>query len=122
MTITSELIAFMLTIAGVAGGVWFRIERMIQMARADALSAADKAALAAMAATTKAGLVADALAELRVHVAETYVSKAGLREQVGQVMDLLRDVQNDVGSVNERLDRVIENRTPHGRRGNFKPP
>lgn len=34
--------------------------------------------------------------------------KQGLREQVGQVMDLLRDVQNDVGCVNERLDRVIE--------------
>lgn len=121
MTITTELVAFMLTIAGVIGGVWLRIERMIQLARADAIAAADKAALAAMAASTKAGMVADALAELRVHVAETYVSKAGLREQVGQVMDLLRDVQNDVGSVNERLDRVIENRSP-GRRGNFKPP
>ncbi len=108
MTITSELVAFILTIAGVVGGVWFRIERMVQAAKIDALAEANKAALAAMAASTKAGLVADALAEFRVHVAETYVSKQGLREQVGQVMDLLRDVQNDVGSVNERLDRVIE--------------
>jgi hypothetical protein len=108
LTITSELVAFMLTIAGVAGGVWFRIERMIQAARTDAIAAADKAALAAMAASTKAGMVADSLAELRIHVAEAYVSRAGLREQVGQVMDLLRDVQNDVSSINERIDRVIE--------------
>lgn len=36
-------------------------------------------------------------------------------------MDLLRDVQNDVGSVNERLDRVIETRHPPQRgRAGFK--
>ncbi|WP_156367107.1 hypothetical protein [Bosea thiooxidans] len=46
--------------------------------------------------------------ELRVHVAEAYVSTSGLREQVGQVMDLPRDVQNDVGIIKKRLDRVIE--------------
>lgn len=101
MTITAELVGFILTVFGAAGALWFRIESAIKAARSDAM-------LAATTATAKADVLATALAEFRVHVAETYVSKQGLREQVGQVMDLLRDVQNDVGSVNERLDRVIE--------------
>lgn len=120
MNITSELVVFMLTIAGVAGTIWFRIERMVQSARADAIAAADKTNLSALAATTKVEMVRSALTELRVHIAETYVSKSGLREQVGQVLDLVRDVQSDVGSINERLDRVIEGRTP-GRRPSLKP-
>lgn len=101
MTITAELVGFILTVCGAGGALWFRIESAIRSARADAM-------LAAATATAKADVLATALGEFRVHVAETYVSKQGLREQVGQVMDLLRDVQNDVGSVNERLDRVIE--------------
>ncbi len=120
MNLTTELVAFMLTVAGVAGAIWIRIERMIQSARADAIAAAEKASLAALAASTKAEMVQSALHELRVHIAETYVSKSGLREQVGQVMDLVRDVQSDVGSINERLDRVIENRPPGTPRRGFK--
>lgn len=120
MNLTTELVAFMLTVAGVAGAIWIRIERMIQSARADAIAAAEKASLAALAASTKAEMVQSALHELRVHIAETYVSKSGLREQVGQVMDLVRDVQSDVGSINERLDRVIENRPQSAPRRGFK--
>lgn len=30
--------------------------------------------------------------------------------EVGQVMDLLRDAQSDVGQISERIDRVIEDR------------
>ncbi|WP_156367064.1 hypothetical protein [Bosea thiooxidans] len=111
------------TVAGGGFGIWFPIERMVQFARADAINAADKTNLAALAASTKVEMVQGALTELRVHVAETDVSKSGLREQVGQVMDLLRDVQNDVGSVNERLDRVIEARQLEPRpQDGFKPP
>jgi hypothetical protein len=101
MTITAELVGFILTVCGAGGALWFRIESAIKAARADAM-------LAAATATAKADVLATALAEFRVHVAETYVSKQGLREQVGQVMDLLRDVQSDVGLINERIDRVIE--------------
>lgn len=77
--------------------------------------------LAAGTASSKAYVVASKLAAHRLHVAETYVSKSGLREQVGQVMDLVRDVQSDVGSINERLDGVIENRPPAAHRRGFKP-
>lgn len=111
MTITSELVVFIITVLGALGAIWARIEAIVSRARAEAMLAANNA-------SSKADVVASDLAAHRLHVAETYVSKAGLRDQVGQVMDLLRDVQNDVGSVNERLDRVIETRPhPPSRRG-----
>lgn len=94
--------------------IWARIEAVVSRARTEALASAG-------AASSKADVVASDLAGHRLHVAEHYVSKAGLREQVGQVLDLVRDVQSDVGSINERLDRVIENRSS-GRRSGFKPP
>ena len=111
MTITSELVVFIIAVLSALAGVWARIEAVVSRARTEALSAAS-------AASSRADIIASDLAAHRLHVAETYVSKAGLRDQVGQVMDLLRDVQNDVGSVNERLDRVIETRPhPPSRRG-----
>lgn len=113
MTITSELVVFIISVLGALGAIWARIEAIVSRARSEALLAANSAA-------SKADVVASDLAAHRLHVAETYVSKAGLRDQVGQVLDLVRDVQSDVGSINERLDRVIEGRTP-GRRGNYKP-
>ena len=115
MTITSELVVFIITVLGALGAIWARIEAIVSRARTEAM-------LAANGASNKADIVASDLAAHRLHVAETYVSKAGLRDQVGQVMDLLRDVQNDVGSVNERLDRVIETRHPPQARRGFKPP
>ncbi len=120
MNITSKLVGFMLTIAIAVGGVWLRIEMMVKASRSDAIAAADKAHLAALAATTKVEIVQAALTELRVHIAKTYVSKSGLREQIGQVRDLVRDVQTDVGSINERLDRVIEGRPHPPRRRSFE--
>lgn len=113
MQITTEFVGFLLLIMGALGGVWARIESIVNRARADAMLAANTAAARADAATM-------GLAELRLHVAQSYVSKEGLREQVGQVMDLLRDVQGDVAHINERMDRVIEGRP--GRQGRGPPP
>jgi hypothetical protein len=113
MTITSELVLFFITVMGSLVAVWARIESIVRAARADALSAAT-------AAAAKADTVGTALAEHKLHVAENYVSKVGLREQVGQVMDLLRDVQSDVAHINERIDRVIEGRSRSGQPA--KPP
>lgn len=115
MTITTELVVFIITVLGGIGAVWARIEAIVSRARTEAMHAASTA-------SNRADIVASELAAHRLHVAETYVSKAGLREQIGQLMDLLRDVQSDVGGINERIDRVIERGPAHGRRGGFKPP
>lgn len=104
MTITTELVVFILAILGALGGVWARIETIVSRARSEALLAANTAA-------SRADVVAAGLSDLRLHVAQSYVSKEGLREQMSQLVDLVRDVQNDVGQVNSRLDRVIEGRS-----------
>jgi hypothetical protein len=117
VTITSELVSFILLLLGSLGAVWLRIEGIVKAARIDALAAAKDAMLAATTASAKAEVVASALAEHRLHVAEAYVSKVGLREQMGQVMDLLRDVQGDIGHVNERLDRVIDGQSQRRQTG-----
>lgn len=113
MAITSELVVFFITVMGSLLAVWARIESIVRAARSDALHAAT-------AAAAKAETVGAALAEHKLHVAENYVSRVGLREQVGQVMDLLRDVQSDVAHINERIDRVIEGRSRGGQ--NSRPP
>ena len=101
MTIASELVVFIITVLGALGAIWAQIEAFVSRANGNHARGRDSA-------SSKADVVASDLAAYRLHVAETYVSKSSLRDQVGQVMDLLRDVQNDVGSVNERLDRLIE--------------
>ncbi len=87
MTITTELVVFMLTVAGVAGGIWIRIERMIQSARSDAIAAADKAGIAALASSTKAEMIQAALTarpygrDLCQQVRPARAGRAGRRER-----------------------------------------
>lgn len=49
-------------------------------------------------------------AALAAHVAETYVSKAGLREQTEQIRGALRGVSDSLAYLNSRIDSVIEGR------------
>lgn len=102
MNITFEMVGFLVMIVGVISGAWWRIEAVVRAARGDAMSAANLAA-------TKVDIVSDSLAELRLHVAETYVSKSGLREQTEQIMGAIKDVAGSLAHLNERIDRVIEN-------------
>lgn len=82
-------------------GAWVRIEAIVRNAKSDAVQAVTTA-------SAKADIVASARSEHRLHVAETYVSKAGLREQAAQIMEALNGVQGSLDRPNERLDRVIE--------------
>lgn len=43
----------------------------------------------------------------KLHVAETYVTKAGMHEQTSQLMVAVRDVGDDVRSINERIDKLV---------------
>lgn len=108
MTITTELVGFIITVLGFVTAAWVRVEAIVRAAKADALAAAAVAKADAAAASSKAGLCADALAAHRLHVAETYVSKAGMREQTEQIMGAIRGVSETLSHLNERIDRVIE--------------
>lgn len=55
--------------------------------------------------------IADVRGELqahKLHVAETYITKAGLRETTDQIISAVHGVKTDVHSLNERIDRIIE--------------
>jgi len=103
--ITSELIIFLIAVFGAIAGIWWRVEARIDGAK------------------TKAEQVASEFASYRTHVAETYITKQGLREQIDQVMGGIADLKNTVEHLNSRIDSFIGNpqqptHTPR-RRGNI---
>ncbi|ASJ59364.1 hypothetical protein SMB554_09245 [Sinorhizobium meliloti] len=97
MTITAELVVFIITIFGAVSGVWWRVESKVK------------------AAEDKADRAAADLAQHRVHSAETFATKAGLQESTAQLLRAIEGVGNRIDGVHERLDRVFESRTS-GRR------
>lgn len=87
--ITTELVVFFLTLLGVVAGLWWRIEARIESAR------------------TAAAIVAADFARYQTHVAETYITKQGLRETTGQVMDAIADLKLTLDHVNTRIDTAF---------------
>lgn len=98
-------VGFFILVSGTLWGIWWKIDGAIQRSKQDALQAAQLAA-------AKADILASSLAEHRLHVAEVYVSKQGLREQTEQIMAAIKGVSDTLAHVTERLDRVIEGRVP----------
>jgi hypothetical protein len=105
VTITTEFVTFLVLVIGIVTGAWWRVESVVKAAKDEAINAA-------MLASAKASVLADALSAHRLHVAETYVSKAGMREQTEQIMDAIKGVADRLGQINERMDRWTESRPP----------
>ncbi|MGY6251808.1 hypothetical protein ACXIUS_30585 [Bosea thiooxidans] len=99
------VVGFAVTVLGALWGVWWKIDGAIQRAKQDAMQVA-------VLASTKVDVLADSLAAHKLHVAEVYVSKAGLREQTEQIMAAIKGISDTLAHVTERLDRVIEGRAP----------
>lgn len=53
--------------------------------------------------------VVSGLAAHKLHVAEAYVSKAGLRETTEQIMEAISGVTAAVDNMTLRIDRIVEN-------------
>ena len=53
-------------------------------------------------------LADERLASHKLHVAETYITKVGLREFRDEVMTGVRDLKGSVSTLHERMDRFIE--------------
>lgn len=100
-----SVVGFGVMVLGALWGIWWKIDGAIQRAKSDSLQAAQIAA-------AKADVLASSLAEHRLHVAEVYVSKQGLREQTEQIMAAIKGVSDTLAHVTERLDCVIEGRAP----------
>lgn len=105
MILTWEIVsAFLVAGGAVAGGFW-RIWGLIHEAKKDALLRAETAAALAT-------LSRDELAAHRLHVAETYVTKAGMTEQTDRIMRSLEGVGEKIDRTNERLDSLMLQKTP----------
>lgn len=100
MTITSEMVVFFLTVVGALAGVWWRIEAQINKAKSELSTTLG-------AVEAKASLTAVQLAEYKIHVAETYISKSGHRDANQHVMDALADMKSAIDGINTRIDRVL---------------
>ncbi|GAC1042237.1 hypothetical protein thsrh120_22410 [Rhizobium sp. No.120] len=54
-------------------------------------------------------------ADFRTHIAETYVTKAGMQEQTGQLLRAIESIGKRIDGLNDRLDRLYDSPAP-GRR------
>lgn len=97
MTITTELVLFILTVIGAVSGVWWRVEGKVK------------------GAEDKADKVGAELAAHRLHTAEVYVTKAGLSEQTSQIVKALDSVSAKIDRTNERLDNLMQPKTRSAR-------
>jgi hypothetical protein len=57
----------------------------------------------------------DDLAALRLHTAETYVTKAGMSEQTAQIMKDIESVGAKVDHLNGRIDGLMQPKTTRSR-------
>lgn len=99
-------------IAGIvvaAFAVWWQIESRVEKAKTAAYYKVDEANTKIAAASALAGTAREELASYKTHVAETYVSKAGMREQTEQIIGAIKEVKSDVHGINQRMDRIVDN-------------
>jgi len=85
--ITWEQIAALIFIVGSVGGVWLRLHTQISNNKSEHEKE---------------------LAKIQLHIAEHYVSKAGHRETMDQVMDAISAVKLAIDGTNLRIDRMWE--------------
>ncbi|XUY27841.1 hypothetical protein RMR21_005650 [Agrobacterium sp. rho-8.1] len=93
---------FFIALFGFFFGLWKYVDAKISSARSDATGTAS-------AAHALAALARDELASHRLHVAETYITKAGMRETTEQIMDAISGVKAAVDHMTVRVDRIVEN-------------
>ena len=117
-----QVIGIGLTVVGfmIAGfwRMWGLITAVRDDAQKDISSVRSEANLRAEAAIALATLAKEELHQHKVHVAEVYVSKSGLREQTEQIMSAIGGIGEQIMGMNGRIDRMLERpatRTTTGR-------
>lgn len=90
------VVGFIIMLIGAISGMWWRVEGKVKVAE------------------DKADLALHRLSEHKIHAAETFVSKAGLREAVSPIMDAIHDVKGAVDNLRGRIDGLYaqSNRNP----------
>ena len=86
MNITWEVVAAVITVLGFVSGIWWRVEGMIRKNTDD-------------------------LAAHKLHVAETYTTKASLAEQTQQIMRAIESLGDKIDRMDGRIDGVMKAKT-----------
>jgi hypothetical protein len=86
---------------GLVLSIWWRIENKIGAAKTEASTVA-------AAANALANLSRQELADHKLHVAETYITKAGMRDIKDEILGAVSGIKDDLGRLNERIDRMHE--------------
>ncbi|TIL38510.1 hypothetical protein [Mesorhizobium sp.] len=95
------VVGFFILLFGFIFGLWKYVDAKLMGVKQDA-------AVVASAAQATASLAREELGAHKLHVAEHYVTKAGLAEQTTQIMKAIDGVADRLDGVNQRLDRVFE--------------
>ena len=105
-------ITFFMAVSGTLWGIWWRIEGKVKEARDDAGKKAD-------AAVNLAALARSDLADYKLHVSETFATKAGMQEQTTQLLRAIEGVGSRIDNLGERLDNIMlhQQKVPRGRVG-----
>lgn len=96
------VVMFFMAISGALWGVWWRIEGRVDRAKAEAVQKATEAA-------TEAAAVRADLAAHKLHAAETFITKQGMRESTESIMEAIHGVKAAVDHMTMRVDRIVEN-------------
>jgi hypothetical protein len=95
------VIGFGIMLASTMFGVWWRIEGRIDRAKAEAVQKAIEAA-------QEAAAVRADLAAHRLHAAETFVTKSGMREIRDEILGAVSGIRDDVRHLATRIDNMHE--------------
>ncbi|WP_210328985.1 hypothetical protein [Mesorhizobium amorphae] len=102
---------FIILVAGALFGAWWRVERAITAAKAEmagAVTAAKQEASGQVnAAAAIASLTQVQLAEHKLHVAETYITKQGMRETRDEIMSGIKGLSERQDLMNQRMDNIV---------------
>lgn len=100
MILTWELVAAFLAAGGAIAGAFWRVWGLIDGAKKEAIGQA-------ASATALATLAREEVAAVRLHAAETFVTKAGMAEQTDRIMRSIEGVAEKIDRTNERLDALM---------------
>lgn len=104
---------FIILILGAVGTAWWRMESKIERAKTELNQQVN-------ANSALSQLTHTQLAEYRTHVAETFATKQGQKEQTDTMLLAINGIRTDIKGLNDRIDRIFEagNMRSRSRSGN----
>lgn len=94
-------VGFIVMLLTAIAGVWWRVEGKIDKSKEEATDRADDA-------KRMAEKLANDLAAHKLHVAESYVTKSGLRELKDEILGAVSGIRDDVRHLATRIDTMHE--------------